>query len=27
VEDIKNCHKIYGPDVYALKGKTVRRQP
>ena len=27
VEDVKICQKIYGPDVYALKGKTVRHKP
>ena len=26
-EDVKICQKIYGPDVYALKGKTVRHKP
>ena len=27
LEDIKICEKIFGPDIYALKGKTTRRAP
>ena len=27
IEDIKIAHKIYGPDVPTLKGKTVRDRP
>ena len=27
LQDIKNCETIYGKDVAALKGKTVRKQP
>ena len=27
VKDIEAAEKIYGPDIAALKGKTVRKQP
>ena len=27
VEDINICEKIFGPDVHALKGKSVRKKP
>jgi hypothetical protein len=27
LEDIKICEKIFGPDIYAMKGKTTRKQP
>ena len=27
IEDINISEKIYGPDVYAIKGKTVRKKP
>ena len=27
IEDIKICEDIYGPNIYALKGKSVRTKP
>jgi hypothetical protein len=27
LEDIKICEKIFGPDIYAMKGKTTRKTP
>ncbi len=27
ITDVKNAHKIYGPDLSAIRGKTVRRKP
>ena len=27
IEDINICEKIFGPDIYALKGKSVRKKP
>jgi hypothetical protein len=27
LEDIKICEKIFGPDIYAMKGKVTRKQP
>ena len=27
MEDIDICEKIFGPDIYTLKGKRVRTKP
>ena len=27
IKDIEAAEKIYGPDIAALKGKTIRKQP